>query len=387
MSTMGALEKQRYLLDFSLSSLGRRKGKNIALVVVYTFVIFLLASVLFFTHSLKKEASLILRDAPEITVQKLAAGRQELIPAHYIDSLERIRGVQSVTPRLWGYYYDALSGANYTLMVNGALKDRAGEIVIGNGVSRRSATGKRSRSLRKNDIIPFKTYDGSVLTLKVKGLFSHASELTTSDLILVSETDFKKIFSIADGQATDLVLQVRNSKELATIGAKITQLHPDTRSILREDILRTYDVVFDWRGGVIILVLSSAFFAFIILAWDKATGLSAEEKREIGVLKAIGWETSDILLMKFWEGAAVSLSSFFLGIILAYLHIFLASAMLFEPVLKGWSVLYPEFRLTPYINGYQIAVLFFLTVIPYTVATIVPSWRSATIDPDSVMRM
>lgn len=387
MSTMGALEKQRYLLDFSLSSLGRRKGKNIALVVVYTFIIFLLASVLFFTHSLKKEASLILQDAPEITVQKLAAGRQEMIPTHYIDSLKQIRGVQSAVPRLWGYYYDALSGANYTLMVNADLKDRAGEIVIGNGVSWRSADGKRGRSLRKNDIIPFKTYDGSVLTLKIKGLFPYASELATADLILVSETDFKKIFAIADGQATDLVLRVRNTKELATIGAKITQTLPDTRAILRDDILRTYDVVFDWRGGVIILVLSGAFFAFIILAWDKATGLSAEEKREIGILKAIGWETSDILLMKFWEGAAVSLSAFFLGILLAYLHIFLASAMLFEPVLKGWSVLYPDFRLTPYINGYQIAVLFFLTVIPYTVATIVPSWRSATIDPDSVMRM
>ena len=134
------------------------------------------------------------------------------------------------------------------------------------------------------------------------------------------------------------------------------------------------------------MILSGAFFAFIILAWDKATGLSAEEKREIGILKAIGWETSDILLMKFWEGAAVSLSAFFLGIFLAYLHIFFASSLLFAPVLKGWSVLYPHFRLTPFINRYQIAILFFLTVIPYTVATIVPSWRSATIDPDSVMR-
>lgn len=385
---MKAIEKQRDILDFTLSSLGRRKGKNIALVVVYTLVIFLLASVLFFSHSLKKEASLILQDAPAMTVQRLVAGRQDLIPTRYIDSIRQIRGVQSVEPRLWGYYYDALSGANYTLMVNVDLKDRTGEIVIGNGVSwRRSASGIKNKALQKNDIIPLKTSDGSVLSLKVKGLLPFASELVTADLILVSEADFRKIFSIADDQATDLVLQVRNSKELSTIAAKITQIHPDTRPILREEILRTYDAVFDWRGGVIIMVLTGVFFAFIILAWDKATGLSAEEKREIGILKAIGWETSDILVMKFWEGATVSLVAFFMGIFLAYLHVFLASSILFTPVLKGWSVLYPHFRLTPYISGYQIATLFFLTVLPYTVATIVPSWRSATIDPDSVMRM
>jgi ABC-type lipoprotein release transport system permease subunit len=48
--------------------------------------------------------------------------------------------------------------------------------------------------------------------------------------------------------------------------------------------------------------------------------------------------------------------------------------------------LYPEFHLIPYLDAYQLAVLFFLTVIPYTVATIVPSWRAANIDPDLVMR-
>jgi ABC-type lipoprotein release transport system permease subunit len=135
-----------------------------------------------------------------------------------------------------------------------------------------------------------------------------------------------------------------------------------------------------------VVILSAAVLAFIIFAWDKASGLSAEEKKEIGILKAIGWETGDILLMKFWEGAVVSLTAFLAGILLAYLHVFFTPVVLFEPVLKGWSTLYPSFRLVPFINAYQVATLFFLTVVPYTVSTIVPSWRAATIDPDSVMR-
>ena len=126
--------------------------------------------------------------------------------------------------------------------------------------------------------------------------------------------------------------------------------------------------------------------AFGILAWDKASGLSSEERREIGILKAIGWETSDVLLMKFWEGMVISLTSFFMGVMLSYVHLYFASAALFEPVLKGWSVLYPRFRMTPSLDVFELSVLFFLSVVPYTVATIIPAWKAATSDPDTVMR-
>lgn len=374
------IEKQKNILDFTLASIFRRKGKNMALIVVYTVVIFALASVMFFTYSIKQEAAQTLKNAPEMVVQRLAMGRHDLIPLSYMEEIKKIWGVQSVKARLWGYYYDPTNGANYTLMVNKDVPEDPGKITIGNGVA-------RNLLAKENGIIPFKAYDGSYLFLKIKDVLSSNSELVSSDLIIVAEEDFRKIFALSDGHATDLVLKVRNANELDTIAIKITEIFPDTRPVLRKEILTTYDAVFDWRGGMIVVILSAAVLAFIILAWDKATGLSAEERKEIGILKALGWETSDVLLMKYWEGAVVSLSSFILGVLAAYLHVFFSSSVLFEPALKGWSVLYPDFRLTPFINAYQVATLFFLTVIPYTVATIVPSWRAATVDPDSVMRM
>jgi ABC-type lipoprotein release transport system permease subunit len=133
-------------------------------------------------------------------------------------------------------------------------------------------------------------------------------------------------------------------------------------------------------------LLSGAILAFAIFAWDKAAGLSAEERREIGILKAIGWETADVIRMKFWEGALLSLAAFLLGYLLAYGHVFYLSAALFEPVLKGWAVLYPRFQPLPFVDGLQLATLFFFSVFPYTVATIVPIWRASTTDPDRVMR-
>jgi ABC-type lipoprotein release transport system permease subunit len=373
------IERQRNIIDFTLSSLLRRKGKNLALVFVYTLVVFLLASVVFFTYSIKQEASLILKGAPEMVVQRFVAGRHEPVPVAYMDTLRGIRGVREAQARLWGYYYDPVVGANYTVMVSKDGGPADGKVMIGQGVS-------RTRLAFEGDTIEFRTYEGKLVSLEVGKIFSPASELVSSDLILMSEGDFGRLFGGLGGTATDLTLKVANEKELPTIAGKIAERLPDTRIILRDEILRTYDAVFSWRGGILIVIFMGVLLAFVIFAWDKASGLSVEERKEIGILKAIGWETSDVILMKYWEGTVISLASFLTGLLLAYVHVFFTSAVLFEPVLKGWAVLYPRFRPVPFIDGAQVAALFFLTVVPYTVATIVPSWRAATVDPDAAMR-
>jgi ABC-type lipoprotein release transport system permease subunit len=373
------IEKNRSILDFTLSSLLRRKGKNISLFVVYALVVFMLGSVMFLTQAMKREAALILKGAPEMVVQKLLQGRYDPIPVSYIEKIRKIRGVISVQPRLWGYIYDTAGGANYTLMVPRNISLPPEHIIIGNGIS-------RSRMIDRGEMMAFNFNDRSFRVFTVQDVISAESELVSADLVLLSEEDFRDVFALPATHATDLVIGIRNAKELTTIAKKVTELLPDTRPITRDEMVRTYDSVFDWRGGMVIILLLMALLAFVIFAWEKASGLSADEKREIGVLKGIGWETSDVIAVKVYEGLLVSLASFTAGLLAAYGHVFFFSAFLFVPALKGWSVLYPDFRITPFIDPYQVAVLFFLTVVPYTVATIVPSWRAAIIDPDSVMR-
>lgn len=377
---MGRLfHKQRYLLDFALTSLWRRKGKNLALLTAYSLVVFALASVLFFTQALKKEAALVLGASPELIVQKLAAGRHDLIPAAYAERLREIRGVSRVVGRLWGYYYDAQMRANYTVMVPEEVAVPEQAVLVGAGIA-------RMRHLSRGSTLTFLGYDGKPYAFQVRGVLSPESELLSADLVLMAAADFRRLFGLAEGLYTDLTVGVNNPREVTTVAAKIQELFPDTRPILREEIRRTYEAAFDWRAGILLSVLSGALLAFLIFAWDKAAGLSAEERREIGILKAIGWETAEVLQLKFWEGAVVSLAAFFLGTLAAYLHVFVAAAPLFAPVIKGWSVLYPRFRLTPFIGLFEVAILFFFTVVPYTVATIVPTWRAAGLDPDQVMR-
>jgi ABC-type lipoprotein release transport system permease subunit len=373
------LRRQRYLLDYSLSSLARRPGKHLALLLVYTLIVFLLASTLLFTQSLRREAALVLAESPELIVQRLLAGRHELIPADYLPRLGRLRGVSESYGRLWGYFYDPAVKANYTLLVPRQDPPAPGEVILGTGVA-------RARGLGVGDYLSLRSARGEPFSFKVAALLDADTELVSSDLMLLGPEDFRRFFAFPAERFTDIVLRVPNPSEVRKVAEKIALSLPDTRPILREEILRTYDALFGWRQGVVIVLLTGALLAFVIFAFDRAAGLSAEERREIGILKAIGWETGDVLRMKFWEGAALSLTAFLAGYVLAYVHVFFFAATLFAPVLKGWAVLYPDFRPLPFIDGLQVATLFFFTVFPYTVATIVPIWRAAITDPDQVMR-
>lgn len=373
------IERQRQIIDFTLAALLRRKGKNGAVLLVYTLVVFILASVLFCAHALRREAHLVLRGAPEIVLQRLLAGRSQPVSIAWAERIRGINGVSEVQPRLWGYHYDAVHRANYTLLVPAENSPDPGFIDIGSGIS-------RTRGAGSGDVIAFPGHDGEPRALVVRRVLDHESQLLTSDLMLLSEKDFRDLCGMPADQATDLILRVRNPREYATIAGKLVRMLPQSRPILRSEIQRSYDAVLGWRSGVLMVVYSAALFAFMIFAWDKGTGLSAEERRETGILKAVGWHTSDILLMKFWEGTAISLTAFLAGGLLAYLHVFFLSAALFAPFLKGWSTLYPAFRLTPFLDFAQLATMFCLTVVPYTISTMIPSWRAATIDPDAVMR-
>jgi ABC-type antimicrobial peptide transport system permease subunit len=378
------------ILEYCLSSLMRRKYKNLALVAVFSVVVAVLASILFLTGALKKEAGELFIDAPQIVVQRIMGGRHDLIPLAWAEKIASIPGVGRVTPRYWGYYFDPISEGNFTLigvggevgalkLLKGAMPAKNGQCAVGKGVADARFTGVGG------DVHMSLSRDNS-LNLKVVGVFDSASALLTNDLVVLTGEDVVRFFGMPKDSATDLSVEVFNDSETPTIVKKIKLLLPDSRPITRAEIMRTYDAVFQWRSGMTLTMFAGALLAFCILAWDRAAGLSAGEKREIGILKAVGWETADVLELKSWEGAAISLTSFLTGVIMAYVHVFYMGASIFAPALKGWSVLFPKFGLTPHIGLYDVGVIFFLTVAPYTAATVIPSWKAAVTDPDAVMR-
>ncbi len=382
--------KRLKILEYALSALWRRRGKTLAILVVYTLTIAVLASILLMTHSLRVEAGRLLERAPDVVVQRVMAGRHDLIPVDRVAAIREIPGVGDVHPRYWGYYYDAISGSNFTVvgvadpparleLLDGGLPPTPGACAIGAGVASARSVGVG------DDLILIDSHNIGVV-FEVVGVFRAESSLLTNDLVVLRDADVLRFFGFPDGTATDLSVEVFNAAEVDTVASKIKTAFPDTRPITRSELVRTYDAVFHWRSGMVLTLFASALIAFCILAWDKATGLSAQERREIGILKAIGWGTADVIELKFWEGAALSVTAFLTGLIVAWVHVFLLGASILAPVLEGWSVLFPEFRITPYLDLYQVFVMAFLTVVPYIASTVIPSWKAAIMDPEEVIR-
>lgn len=363
-------------------------------MVVFAGVIFLLASFQMTTKALTVASSESLAFAPEILIQKMKAGRQESIPVNYAEKLAGIFGIRSITPRIWGYYFHEISGVNFTILgldpfamplgdqlsqaIDSGKTPEEGEVVAGEGArSTLSANGSSLFSLFRPDL--------TLKSFSIVGTFTPATDLLTYDTLFMNLGDARDLFALPEGLATDLCVTVANAKEVATIAKKIASLLPDTRVVTREQIQKTYQAVFGWRSGFASICLLTALTSFIIFAWDKASGLTPEEKKEISVLKIIGWQTSDILILRFWEAMVVSLVSFFMGYTLAYIHVAFFDAALFRPIMLGWSALHPALRLIPSVDLSEFILVLCLTVVPYLAATVIPAWRSAIIPADSAL--
>lgn len=385
------------ILDYALGSLRRKLLKNVVVFSVFALVVFLFVSFQLTSRALMEIARQALATAPDITVQQMSAGRQTGIPLAAREHLTGIFGVKRVDARIWGYYFDERNGANYTVigmaesaagapeknwpkLLQGRLPKagETGKAVLSGGMQHQLQLGQRKFfSLFRPDL--------SLASFETVGILAKDSDLVTADLILMTLNDARNLFAIPEGFVTDLLVHVGNPLEIDTIAKKIRDRLPGVRVITRAQILKTYEVVFSWRSGLGTICLLTALVAFVILAWDKASGLSQDELREVGILKILGWQIGDIMLLRFCESVTVAFFAFVTGWLLAWVHVGYFAGALFRPIFLGWSVLRPNFPMVPSLVASDLLLILSISVLPYLCATAVPAWRAAVVRADTVL--
>jgi ABC-type lipoprotein release transport system permease subunit len=222
--------------------------------------------------------------------------------------------------------------------------------------------------------------------LTLVGTFDSPVEMFTSDVILCDEADAREILDVPAGRATDLAIDVTNPAEARVIARTVLARLPGTRVVERELLGRVYALAYGRRAGLVLAALIPAFLALLVLAWDRASGLAPDERKEIAILKAVGWSNADVLWAKLYESLLVGASATGAGLLLGYGWVFVLGAPGLRATIAGWSVLYPEAPLTPEVDFAQLLAIALAVLGPFVALSVVPAWRAASIDPLESMR-
>jgi len=391
------MRRQRAILGFALGSLARRAGRNLAVAAGLAFVTALVAAVLLVTLSLRREHRSITGALPDLVVQRTVGGRPALLDPAWAAEVAELPGVRRVRPRVWGYlFYPALPG-NVTIVgrpkgtanridrtaltAGGRLPEEEGEIALGATLAERLA-------VRVGDEVglPPPGADGTFLFLEVVGTFVEESALWTADVAVVVDEDARRLLGVPGERVVDLAVELTTPLEAPVIAERVGASFPGARVVDRVLLERVYALTFGARGGLVAVMLLPALAAFLLLAWDRLTGLDERERREIGVLKAVGWGTWDVLAARLWENAVVATGGTVLGIVVAYAYVYLARAPGLAGAIFGWSNLYPPFRLVPVLDVGLFVGLVGALVVPFLAVSLVPAWRAAMRDPQESLR-
>ena len=385
---------KRTVLAFAMGALVRRRARSLALGGGLAFAVALVAAVTFMTESLRAEAERARAAHPDIVVQKLVGGRPATISAGEATKLDDVPAVKKVVPRVWGYVFLPALQGNVTIV--GTAKD-ASPLSVANGVldEGRDITRGAHEMIAGRELARFLGMQpGDELALpavqtrpmKLVGTFRSSLDLYTADVIVCDEGDARVLLGMPDGDATDLAVTLSNPQEARVVARTTTERIPGARVIEKELLARVHHLAYGRRAGFVLAAAIPAILALLVLAWDRASGISPDEKREIAIQKAVGWSTADVLRAKLFESLLVGASATAAGLLLGYAWIFWLGAPGLRPALVGWSVLYPVSALTPSVDLAQLLGIALAVLGPFVLLSIVPAWRAASADPMETMR-
>lgn len=381
--------RARSLLRFALGSLARRRGRALALGLALATVVHLVASVTWLADALGAEIARGVAGMPDVTVQGIVAGRPALVAVDALDALRARPGVRAVVPRVWGYLYVPAVSAN-VVVVGRTAQDAPARLVRGRFPSRPSecALGRElahALGVRTGDRIAVPAGEAYAL-FHVVGTFSESSALRTADVMLVSPDDARRLLSVPADRATDLAVALTTPDESAAVASEIRRAMPTARVLERTLLARTYTLTLDTRAGLVAAMLVPALVCFLLLAWERLTGVGEAERREIALLKVVGFSTSDVLTLRLVENLVLAFIATALGAALAYVYVFHLGAPGLARALFGWSQITPTLRLAPTISVASLAMLLLGTIAPFVLASVVPAWRLAMTDPEALLR-
>ncbi len=392
----------RRLLDISATGLAaaflhplRSLVTFLALVVV--LVPYLVGMAL--ARGLEDEAVASARFGADLYVAGSQFGRPVPLPQSAADRVRRLDGVARVVPRIVGAVTlgkdrvpAVLVGlpaghiGTWSSCVEGALPrpGSVNELVVGSALA-------RQLGLHVGSVLPpFYHNDKGEHLSRVVGVFRPDAPFWQAHLVLTTLATAEAVFD-QRGLATDLLVWCRPGCQ-DKVRAALTAGRGLPAGPVRLTVTSAADVLAllsrgpRHHAGIFSLHFLLAFVVgILVLLVTSGLGL-AERRREIGILKATGWQTDEILLRGLVESVALALAAACVALLLAWAWLRLFNGYGVAGLFLDGAGAGPDFpvpyRLTPgpALLGFVIAGALVLT------GTLYSSWRAATVPPREAMR-
>ena len=382
------------LFAFALQSLFRFFSKNLFVTIIYTLLVMLLGSLFLIQSSIKVQVEDSINKLPDIVLQNQKAYKFTTMSDMNVDKILEIYGVSDVQTRVYGQYVYKQADKVFKIIGVDPFETQKDpfldQLLKSNELD--SNTMLVSSPLAKTFSSHYYKDDFNFIkpSLKVKKMKIAKSFVPNSiyerDLCVMTKDVAREIFGYKADEITDIAVYLSNQNELLSIVSKLQQLYPNANIITKEDEKTKVTTLFDYDSGIFISLFIISIFTFFMIIFDKTNGITSTEKREIGILKALGWRVEDILRVKIYEGVIVSLFAYTLGVCLAFGYVYFFDGYYLRDIFLNIIGVGQIDTLDLKVDMQPLAVVFFLSVPVYIAATIIPSWKAATTDADEVMR-
>mgnify|MGYP003582786518 FL=1 len=385
--------------NFLFLLLFTHKSKHLAIFFISILIVFLSSSILFISNTLKKEIFTTLENQSDFVIQKINSGKSQYTPISWIEDFKEISGVKNIQQRVYGQYYFMPEDAYFTivgidLFEEGSSKNikellkvlniseflQSDSMIIGNGIK------KLFDKYKYIDSYDFKLFNNDLKEIKIFKDLPQKANLVANDLIIMDINLAKEILNIKEDEATDIVLNVPNNLERANVKDQLILKHSNTRILQKENLKKEYENMFNYKGGIFLILFIIVILTFTLILYQRYSMISLGDKKEIGILKAVGWSIKDILKLKIMENFIVAFMAFIIGIILSYIFVFILNAPILKNVFIGSQNLQNDFIFNANIQIDSLITLFLFFIIPFLSAVLIPVWKVAIIDSTQSMK-
>lgn len=369
------------LLAWAIRDLVRRPLESGLLVTALLLTVSVTAAPLLFTQALSTTTGLMFRDAPSLVVRKLNALGWTPIPSDQSAQLAKsVPGVIAARPRVWG----RVAGPEGPLTVIGV--DRYGPPLPQSTAVPGQGEAVVGTDFKGDRAAPLLTLTGQrTARFRVVGRSDTMTGIAEPNIVLLHIDDARDLLGIPDGYASDLAIKVFNPAEESAILPDLTAAFPWTvRITTRTESAGIYAAGLARMGGMAVAFLVPALLALCLLVAVTVRDRFGH-RFEIGLLKALGWTTGDIVRLQISRALLIGIPGAAGGIMLAFLLVFWPNANWPGRLCPEWQALSSWLFFSPGDAGLILLEVTGLVVLPFLAATIGTVLRCAIADPQEML--